>query len=226
MAAPLTGPNDWKPSETTRRLMDSSAVRYTEAPLWRDVPASIRGVTRTQYPVGAGTRAMRDYLVATFGRATTYMPGRSRTMLPAQRLDQHQWGHALDYMTRDAELGTRIAEYLVANADSMGVQYVVFAGNRWSQGQPAGSRRFAAYEGTNKHRDHLHIELNSDGAAGRLPWYQEHPRPSEAQLIADASPANGAPPLGDDGPGWPVARAVGIGVGAIVLGTVAVKAIG
>lgn len=225
MAPPVTTSRDWIPSAETRRSMDAASVRYTEAPFARDVPSQYRGLTRTQYPIGAGTRALRNYLVQTFGRAgntapgAPYMPGRSRAMLPGQQLDQHQWGHAIDYMTANVALGTRIAEFLVANADSIGVQYVVFAGNRWSQGQPPGARRFAAYEGSNKHRDHLHIELNTDGAEGRLPWFQGRLNATPSQLLADASSANGSPPLGDDGPGWPVVRIAAVTAGGVALVT-------
>lgn len=214
MAPPVTTSRDWRPSPATVQAMDALRTAYTRAPLKRDVPSQYSGATRTQYPIGAGTRILRNYIAEKYGIRTTYMPGRSRPMLPTQRLDQHQWGHAIDFMLSDVPKGTQIAEELVSLGDSIGLQYIVFAGNRFDVGQRAGSR-FAAYEGTNKHRDHIHMELSTDGAAARTPWFSGRSQPTAATLLADAS--GPTPPIGDAGEGYPALTWVGVAAGGVAV---------
>lgn len=221
MAPPVTTSRDWRPSPATIQAMDSLQTRYTRAPLKRDVPSQYSSATRTQYPIGAGTRMLRNYIAEKYAIRQTYMPGRSRPMLPAQRLDQHQWGHAIDFMTSDVAKGTSIIQELVSLGDSIGLQYIVFAGNRFDVESRPGLR-FVAYEGSNKHRDHIHMELSTDGAAGRTPWFAGRNQPAAATLLADAS--GPPPPLGDEGDGSPVLTwsLVGAGVVAAGVGAVAV----
>lgn len=228
MAPPVTTLRDWIPSAATRAAMESIRTVYSVAPLKRDVPRNTRGIensaTRTQYPIGAGTRMLRDYVAATYGlrREHSWMPGRSRPMTPGQRLNQHQWGHAFDAPTGDVALATRIAADLIAMGDEIGLQYIVAFGNRFDVPKPGerGKVRFAAYEGTNKHRDHLHIELSSDGAAGRTSWYQGRNSPTPDALVADAS--GPPPPLGDAGEGSPIAAwgIAAVGAAVVIGGTV------
>lgn len=180
--------------------MRTALTRYDNAPLRGAIEARYRGSTRTQLPIGRGTRQLRDYIAARHGITTTYMPGRSRPMTDAQRLDMHQAGRAIDFMTSDVAKGTAIAEELAAIGDRAGIQLVIFAGNVWSQGQPS-TRRFAKYTGASGHYDHLHVEVNEAGAAGTLPWYETRGTPpTAAQLLADASGPEA--PLLDEGAGF------------------------
>jgi hypothetical protein len=123
-------------------------------------------------------------------------------------------------MLTDVAKGRTIIEELVSLGDSIGLQYIVFAGNRFDVGSPSG-RRFQAYEGTNKHRDHIHMELSTDGAAGLTPWFRGRGTPPASTLLADAS-GPGAP-LGDEGDGTVIGAWIAAGVAgtAVVAGGVA-----
>lgn len=192
MAPIVTTAADWIPPQSIIDAASRASVRYTNPPLARDVDQQYRGLTRTQLPIAPGTQLIRDHVVAQFGVRQTYMPGRSRVHLDDSRLDTHEAGVAIDFMVPgDKAKGDAIANYLLQNAEAMGVQYIVWSGNRWSAGQAA-ERRMAAYEGSVKHRDHPHVELSTAGARMDAPWFRGRARPSEAAGAALSRQA-GAP---------------------------------
>lgn len=111
-------------------------------------------------------------------------------MIDSQRLDMHQAGRAIDFMV-DKATGDAIANYLVLNADAIGIQYVVWCGNRWSAGARSGAK-WDAYSGSSGHYDHPHVELSPEGAAGSTPWFQGRTLPSaqeSSRLTASAAEA-------------------------------------
>lgn len=75
----------------------------------------------------------------------------------------HPSGHALDLMVR-GETGDRIAECAMANADELGVKYVI-----WDQQIDTGSG-FEAMEDrggdTANHKDHVHISFEDSAGSG------------------------------------------------------------
>lgn len=75
----------------------------------------------------------------------------------------HPTGHALDLMVR-GETGDRIAECAMANADELGVKYVI-----WDQQIDTGSG-FEAMEDrggdTANHKDHVHISFSDSAGSG------------------------------------------------------------
>lgn len=191
-------------------------VVYTGAPLRSEIPAQYRGATRTQLPVSPGLRVLRDHIVQAFPIVrTTYMPGRSRPMVDSQRLDMHQTGRAVDFMVpmqgRSANrAGDALANYLVAHAETMGVQLVIWDRSVWSAGQPA-ARRFSAYHGEAAHDDHLHVEVSTAAAERSLNWYAQH------GSTTSPSPADDAP-APYEGLGGPSPLAIGFAVaGAVAL---------
>lgn len=167
---------------------------------------------------------LRDTLVREFNLSQTYMPGRSRPMLDTQKLDLHQAGRALDAMTyRDHAKGSDVANYVVRHAEEIGIQFVVFAGNRWSGGQSA-DRRWAAYEGSASHNDHPHIELTAQGAGMGGSWWTSRTRPTPAQT--ERATKGASAPYGDrdsvfDEYGFWIAGGslVLLGVGGLVIAT-------
>lgn len=202
--------------------METVNIRYTEAPFAREVSPSHRSATRTQVPPGAGIRALRAYAVQRWGITQTYTPGRSRLMLDGQRLDQHQWGHALDLCLRDPAKATEIIEWLIANAEGLGLQCVIAFGNRWYSGRDAGSR-FGGYENpASLHTDHIHLELNTEGAEGRTSWFTDRAADrTAAEVAAAVDVPDGEPPIGDGGNGpvlltyLGIAAAVAVGVAVV-----------
>lgn len=193
MAPPLTGARWWSPSVSTIAKMESPylRVRYDEGPLARNVRPPQRRATKTQIPPGDGIVKLRNYMVARWGITQTWTPGRSRPMTDDMRLDLHQAGQGVDICTDDPAKATEMAEWLVDNADALGLQCIIAFGNRWYSGRAAG-QRYRKFEGPNNHTDHLHIELSRDGAAGNTSWFR-------GRVVGATNVPDGTPPIGDGG---------------------------
>lgn len=168
----------------------SLRIRYDDGPFARDVPQH-RGATRTQIPPGVGVVKLRNFMVARWGITQTWTAGRSRVMTDGMRLDLHQAGQGFDVVTDDPAKATEIAAWLVDHAAELGLQCVIAFGNRWYCGRAAG-QRFRKFEGPNNHTDHLHIELNRDGAAGNTSWFN-------GRTVGATNVPDGTPPVGDGG---------------------------
>jgi hypothetical protein len=96
-----------------------------------------------------------------------YCPGGCRTGHIAG--SDHYTGHAIDIMltpinTSNRALGNRIAGWLVANADRLGVKYVIWNERIWSRARAAeGWRHYRHPSGrsnaTLAHKDHVHLSV-------------------------------------------------------------------
>lgn len=75
----------------------------------------------------------------------------------------HPKGLALDFMTFQKKVGDSLSAYLVANADRLGITYVIWWGKIWQHGE------WKRYNGANPHVDHVHASFSSSGAAGGIP---------------------------------------------------------
>ncbi|MBP2366091.1 hypothetical protein [Pseudonocardia parietis] len=83
----------------------------------------------------------------------------------AQRgnVSDHPTGHALDLMVRGSD-GDRIAECALANADELGVEYVIWEqqmnhGSGWTEMEDRGGE-------TANHHDHVHISFEKSAGSG------------------------------------------------------------
>jgi hypothetical protein len=89
----------------------------------------------------------------------------------------HGTGRAIDVFIplsrgdADNTLGDEVANWLVSNAQAIGVQLVIWDRSSWNGSRSSGSK-LRAYGGPHPHHDHLHVELNTDGAARRTPWFR------------------------------------------------------
>jgi hypothetical protein len=90
----------------------------------------------------------------------------------------HGLGRALDIgMTVNPDgsadrRGDEIAQWLIDHAHEIGVQVIIWDRSIWSVARD-GHGSVRDYTGPNSHRDHLHVELNADGAAARTPWFNQ-----------------------------------------------------
>lgn len=90
-------------------------------------------------------------------------------------LSVHAIGRAIDAgITRvggdaDNTAGDAVANWLIANAEYIGIQRVGWDGMWWN-----GERGFIPMRG-DPHTNHLHIELSVDGAARRTPFFTDGP---------------------------------------------------
>ncbi len=81
------------------------------------------------------------------------------------RTSVHGVGRALDLHIpmvaggeADNELGDPVGNWLVENAQVLGVQYVIWDGWQWRSNLEPGAKD-GPYGGSNPHRDHLHVEV-------------------------------------------------------------------
>lgn len=176
----------WVLPPSVRAAGDAQTVRYDNPPAWAGVPGNCTGT----FTDGAAT--LKAYLQANFaGISGIYgYDCRANSATPSET-SVHGTGRALDIMIpmvggrANSAVGDPIANWLVTNASALGVQYVIWNRVRWS-----GSRtpRVAPYTGPSPHTDHVHMELNHDGANRRTAWFRDHEVADEAvDEFADAS---------------------------------------
>ena len=143
-------------------------ARYDDAPAWNrnNCGGSFR----------PGAKQLAEYLKKTFPGAKSYGGYSCRqNTANTSKMSVHGTGRAIDLFVpldrgqADNDLGDPIADWLIENASILGVQYIVWDRTSWNPGRSGDKHR--AYTGPHPHHDHLHIEVNNEGAAGRLSWY-------------------------------------------------------
>lgn len=102
-----------------------------------------------------GTKALGDQIKQQFGFSYGGYACRSNTADSSQ-LSIHAVGRALDIMTSS---GDEVANYLVENADTLGVQLIIWNRTLWKITPSGATSR--QYTGPNPHTDHVHAEVTS-----------------------------------------------------------------
>lgn len=163
----------WLPSASANAAADRQYARYDDALPWSGGRNCGGGLL-------AGTRELGAYLVGSFPGVSRYegyacRPNTANT----SQTSIHGTGRAVDVFipTRsggaaDNTVGDAVANWVIANASTLGVQLVIWDRSSWNASRPAGSK-LRAYGGPHPHNDHLHIELNTDGAARRTSWFRD-----------------------------------------------------
>ncbi|MEQ8272428.1 MAG: S-layer homology domain-containing protein [Deltaproteobacteria bacterium] len=168
LSARVSGP--WRIPASTRAIGDRQDVEYVGAGAWIGTRGCSSGLT-------SGARALRDDLVDLFPQTIgiggfACRPIRGSTT----RMSVHGTGRALDIhiatLAGDADNGEGdpVGNWLIENAEQIGVQYIIWDRWTWRADRPDGSKD-RSYGGTHPHHDHLHIELSLDAAAQRTPYF-------------------------------------------------------
>ena len=127
----------------------------------------------------AGARALGEFLVAEFG-ATSFGGYNCRTIGSSSTLSVHSEGRALDVYVpmhgsgpdaADNDLGDPIGNWLIENAELIGVSYVIW--DRASWGAHRGGDKHRSYGGAHPHNNHLHIEITWEAAAQATDWFSD-----------------------------------------------------
>ena len=108
-----------------------------------------------------GTRMLGEQIKQQFGVTYGGYSCRANTANTSQ-LSIHAVGRALDIMTSGAS-GDEIANHLVENAETLGIQLIIWNRTLWKIGPNGPSSR--AYTGPNPHTDHVHAEVTNAVAA-------------------------------------------------------------
>ncbi len=178
----------WTLPAAVQAIGDQQYVPYTGAGAWAGGANCGGGLL-------AGTRELGDYLQATFSGINGYggyacRPNTANT----SELSVHGTGRAIDIMisgTANSAVGDPIANYLVQNAEKIGVQYIIWNRNSWNASRSA-PNKLRAYGGPNPHTDHVHVELTPAGAQRMTEWFGDNapPPPESDTATVTASALN------------------------------------
>ena len=126
-----------------------------------------------------GTRRLARYIKERFPQVILVEGYYNRPNTTGNGLSVHAAGRALDLFIRkdlsveapnqaDNDLGDPVANWLISNAESIGITYLIWDRTKWSGSQtyPPEQTRHARYGGTHAHDDHIHLEIST--AAGNL----------------------------------------------------------
>ena len=149
-----------------------AAPALADGGVWRPAPGVLAAAAATpaRYdPPGAACRGGLTPAAVALRTAITRATGitdiggyacRANTASPS-RLSVHAVGRALDVMVR-GDRGDRLADALVRDAASLGVQLVIWRRRIWR----SGSGGLRAYGGPNPHTDHIHVEVFASAPEG------------------------------------------------------------
>lgn len=184
----------WIPPREATAAGDRQSVRYDNPPSWNSGRNCGGGIL-------AGARELGDYVRASFRSQTTGYDGyvcRQNTANTSQT-SVHGTGRAIDIYIpttggqADNTKGDPIANWLIANASALGVQLVIWDRSSWNGSRAAGSK-LRAYGGPHPHHDHIHVELNTDGAARRTAWFRDPSAVSAPPTSTPPSATTTTPP--------------------------------
>ncbi|MEJ7597360.1 MAG: SH3 domain-containing protein [Kofleriaceae bacterium] len=162
----------WVLPAAIRAIGDQQSVAYTGAGAWAGGANCGGGLL-------AGTREVGDYVKATYAGVSGYggYACRQNTANSAE-LSVHGSGRAIDIMIplkggdADNAAGDRIANFLVQNAEAIGIQFIIWDRNDWGASRSLPKQR--AYGGPYAHKDHIHVELTPAGARRMTPWFSDN----------------------------------------------------
>lgn len=184
VASPLAVEGPWQIPEEVLALGDQHDIEYTGAGPWV-------GEDGCGGNILSGTDILRDYLYAHFPQ-TFSIGGYSCRPIngDSSQMSVHATGRALDIMLpldggeADNGLGDPIGNWLVENAEAIGIQYIIWDLYTWGGHRPAGDKG-RPYGGAHPHHDHLHIELALERSEETSNWFEDE---VEAPVIEGCNP--------------------------------------
>lgn len=178
-------PGSWAPPPEVTGVADTQNVAHQGSPLIADGGrcnspnafdcSCVHPACSGPLP---GTVAFRDHLMRRFPQirsAGGFECCRQNTG-NTDYLSVHSLGRAIDLMIpetggdADNTAGDAVANWLIMNAARIGVQQVIWDRASW-RGSRAAGQKMRPYEGPIPHTDHIHMELNLDGANARTAFF-------------------------------------------------------
>ena len=179
-------PGSWAPGPEVNAVADPQNVAYTGSPRIADggrCDSDNAFDCSCHHPACSGplpgTVAFRDFLLRRFEQidsAGGFQCCRQNTG-NTDYLSVHSIGRAIDLMIpmvggdADNTAGDEVANWLIMNAQHIGVQQVIWDRASWRAARAAGEK-MRPYEGPIPHTDHIHMELSVDAANGNTPFFQ------------------------------------------------------
>ena len=161
-------------------LGDLQEVAYSGAGGW---PTECGGMT-------SGAEKLMTYLQEQYPQISEVKGFTCRAINGApNRASVHSTGRALDIMIpvglraeASNDLGDPIANFLIANAEDIGVQYLIWDRTSWQANRAAGSKE-NYYTGAHDHNDHLHVELSEEASLEGTAWLEPGWQPVETEGV-------------------------------------------
>lgn len=171
-------PGPWVMPADVHAFGQTEYVRYDGATAWTGGACSgcctASSCGSSELP---GTKAFKAFLLKTFPGEISSIGGyccRPNTA-DTSLTSIHGTGRALDVMIAkvggdaDNTKGDKVAHWLVMHAQEIGVQLVIWDRMAWNASRKG--EKFNPYTGPIPHIDHLHVELNLDGAQMKTPFF-------------------------------------------------------
>ncbi len=170
MSSTKQAPNDyWKIPTDILAIGEKQYIRYDSPPQW---PGNCSST------FSEGAQQLRLYIMQRFPSVTKIGGYNCReNSANKKQTSVHGVGRALDIMIpllhgkANNIIGDPIANWLIINAQAIGIQYIIWNRTYWN-GSGHG-KKHGFYTAKNPHVDHIHIELNHDGAQRKTKWYGE-----------------------------------------------------
>ena len=151
----------WTLPEEVRAAGAQVNVQYDDAPGW-DASACGSGLLPGGRALGAALEAQFSQISSIGGFSCR--PNTANT----SKMSVHGTGRALDVMVPDSSPeGDEVANWLVMNAQQIGVQLIIWDRTVWR----ADGSNTKRYGGPHPHNDHVHVEINEEAAAQRTPFF-------------------------------------------------------
>lgn len=164
--AALATQGRWALPKDVLRVGATVRLHYDGAPSWN------RGACAGTLTSGA--TKLGEYVLDEFAAVASVGGYDCRPNTANQaKLSVHGTGRAIDVFVPKVEgrannrKGDEIANWLVANAGSIGVQLVIWDRTVWQ----ANGKNDKPYSGPHPHDDHIHVELTEEAAAMSTPWF-------------------------------------------------------
>jgi MYXO-CTERM domain-containing protein len=197
----LAEPGPWSIPPEVLAVGDDQHVEFTGAGPWIGEEGCYGGIS-------PATDILRDYLYAHFpqtysigGYACRHING------DPSKMSVHATGRALDVMIEtvdgeaDNDLGDPIGNWLIENAETIGIQFIIWDLYTWMAARDPGTKG-KSYGGAHPHHDHLHIELADEYADLEQNWFDDLVSPPlidgcsflppEGGVVEETSPCFGA----------------------------------
>lgn len=190
----------WHIPPETIALGEQQYVSYTGAGPWVGESGCGGGMLE-------GTSILRDYLQLYFPQIDSIGGYSCRPIVGnSSQMSVHATGRALDIMiptidgSADNSAGDLIGNWLIENAEFIGIQYIIWDRWQWNASREAPKDR--EYTGEHPHHDHLHVELNPEAAALNFPFFQGPMDPPDFISCGVVPAAGGQIDEGDDCSGF------------------------
>jgi hypothetical protein len=166
----------WSIPPDVSAIGDGNFVPYTGAGRWVGSSSCSGGMR-------PGTAELSDFLVANFPQISQVGGYNCRAIVGnSTRMSVHGTGRALDIhiplngSSADNQAGDPIGNWLIANAEEIGIQYIIWDRTQWTASRSAGTKG-RRYNGSHPHNDHLHIELSTAGGSASTDWFSSAQEP-------------------------------------------------